>query len=726
MSHRIDSNQPRFSNDIDALGAPGGADDGYQTLGKPGEIGADELSKGQDISSTKDGLLEQLEEVAEGFWSEVSGSTARAAQELDNIADQAVDELKNRVKEKVFEPADEYLDDFRADLGEALEQMRRLSEDIEADALDSFDELIPGSRALIERSVEADEKYMESMVEFAASKPQDQVAEAAARALNGQWDLAAEVALNVLRRGATPAAKNMLEKLDIALEGARIVEEKKDSAIDEILDRTAQIASDFVLEKGELIEGLGALVEDIVDNPTMNIVNRLQYFTPIGWPLRAARGAVLALAESAQDAPALSESIRVIPDKLDLLFGRLNSKKLADRLEQLPIDGPALREKSALLLEGFSGAGGGVGGSIQVDARRSGEERFEVRVQLDGELNAGLGLGAQDEGIRAVVAQQGGAEITVEFSGADANQNAARLLSLGAQNSLGLHDLKELLGADAKVLSYVGGHGGGIAASAARLKLDGHQRVEATFKLVEEERYVGLQGKSHISLGYEGSFIQHNNPLSQAWMDDPAPDFPGAAIIFRRLPSGLLKDIKTLYGPRAGLSLKGGAELTAALLTPADKREPIRLELDVDVPMRFGSTDGSANYKLVISDLGELARAADMSAEALGQKLSTGELSVQDLGIPADQLSSLVESDGPTLTVERSSAMSALKVLGVERGSGEVESFEVAKYPDNMDFLKNMNTILSADPKNTDAPAEARLAQDIRQQQLAAHSARLS
>jgi hypothetical protein len=666
----------------------------------------------EGVTGTASKAVGEIADTAGDAVSDIAQSAAKAAGDVGGIVADEVVTTVSRMQQDVHDAAVQATSKLLSEAVEDLHEIAPIPDDIVAEAEEHF---IRAETATVELA-----EAVDALIE---SHPKELVAEAAARALTGDWDIAADIAMSLGHAGIDVLNASTTVVDQVVVDGYLLGDEVVEHFETEFYSGLVKAGCDFIVENGEILRDAGSFVEAALDNEEMEVVSTIQNFMPGGLVLNGARSIALTLADAAQAAPAVAEDLRKHPEKIQALCGDRDYPEIAADLRKLPV-GDSFHEKRGMEVSIYGGVGGAVGGASTVDCKRTGANSYEITMEAEGLLAIGFGEKVQTKGIDVSVFGKAKGKITISVSGKNALEDAARIMACVNGETDDFVRLKDVDFEQVELRELTFREDIGGSASAFKTKLAQGYALESGLKTIDGQPYQGISGSFNPSLSIETETLQINDDLAENWLQDPSTGNPAFDALFSQLPDGLVSDIKNVYGPTAGIKLGAKAEISAAILTPAGESEPIRAEFTVKCDLQAGRSTLKTSASIVIPDLEKLAEAVHMNVDELSQKLSTGEISIQQLREMGAEINALWDFKGPTVVLEQTQ-MNAVSALGFTYESGTIDPEVLYNPPNTVKFRENLRKALDDVEASSGQNAPGDPAADVRANLLAAHAGRV-
>lgn len=738
MGNKIDGGQSGFDYLSDAAAEFFGLGDADTCAVKPAAK-AEKSTPEEAVEKTAAEALEELPDAPEGFLDVLSGAVSKAGAEIAGSVEKAggeiVDSLTDAATEVVQAGAKSALQTV-AQARQGVQDVADTAADITRSvgakmlsaASDALNEIAPAPEDLSPKAREIFVQAEQTRVEFAQAidrviedHPPELLAQAADDVLAGRWDLAGDLMLTI--------AEGSFEAGDVLLHGAGdvylAVDEWRSAEKTALLKEVLRAGARFAVDHGEALKTAGAYVEQVADNPVVNTLVSISDF-PMAGVLKSTHSIALKFANVAQSAGVVGQQLLDDEEALALLTREFGFSECVVELEKLPV-GDRFRARSAVEVSAHVGAGGALGGAVGVEATRVGEQSFQVAIEVEALLAAGVGEEVMKEiGGSLDLTATPGAQVTLQFDGELAADNAARVMAAVMTSSVAsLIRLREVHGArvvDAAVTPM----SGGAEASFMGLKSYSGTSGSARFKEIDQTKYVGVSVASRpISLGFDKTVGQVSDTLAEGWLTDPATGNSALDALLGELPPNLVTDIKQIQGPLGGVRFGGTSEISSAMFRATDGSGVMRAEFEVKVDIALGRSTLKCSNQLVIPDLGKLADALSMNADLLHEKLSAGELSVQELVQSGRDIVDLVEYSGIKVVGEKAS-LNAISMLGVGSESGSIHSVVLVDGSEDIDSGARLRELVDYMPgKAARKSAPSVLSSQAQNDLLLAHAGRI-
>ncbi|AWV88524.1 hypothetical protein [Bradymonas sediminis] len=722
MSNKVDGGQSSFDQAADAIS-------GFFGIGEEPDACANTAPQtpqkpGPDTAQDGD-ALDQLGDVAGTFWNEMTGAAGRAAGDAAKIVGGAVNEVVNdaakSVEQVVHGAAEEIsttvdsvqrgiheavdkttkaaVKEVRDEVNQAVEDLHKIAE-VPADILGAAKEVFLAAE-------EIKVEFAESLDKVIEQYPEEVLADFALEVLDGAVDLAGDVASGVA---------------DYALDAVIEAVDRDTAESDELRDQVTKVAVEFVTAHREVIDDAADLVTSALTSEIADAYLSIMPPMAGGLQAKACRAAWLQVAAGVKSSTRVAEQLANNPAQRQALTRTPTAQDISARLERLSVNETA-DTSTGLNLEFHSGVGGEVGQAFQTSVARTGPETYQVSFDLSRSGGIGVGEKLQALGFSGnfVASLQG--KTTLEVSGPNAAYNAALLVAASNGTIADLLRLKDLTGVT--LVSGALGRGAAVDLDAFSGKFNAGADIEARYMSIDGQMHHGVTATIKAKIGIDSGGIQLGDELSEAYLNDPSTGAPAIDALLDVVPNTLVTDLKKVYGPTAKLTLLAEPSISASLFAPEGQLSPIRAEIAVQMDLQVGRSTLKASNSLVIPDVGKLAKAIGMSVDDLSKKLSSGELSAQDLQKNYSNIEGLIESGGPEVVLETVDQFS-VNALGFHFSDGTTTRTTIYAPPEyeGGTIGAQLRTAYQKE-QATDQPQPAPdpLASAARQSQLSAHSA---
>jgi|GEM_PF-5323370 len=682
--------------------------------------------------------LEDLPDAPDSFWDAVGGALSKAGSEIgasvekagadiaDSLADAAGEVVQAGAKSalQTVAQARQGVQDLQ---DTAAEITRTVGAKMLSDASDALNEIAQIPEDLSAAGVEIFLQAEEARVEFAQAldraienHPPEVVGEAAREMMEGTWDFASDLVTTLAHQSVKGAKLVGNATIDAYL----TVDDARSEAKTALYDEVVVAGARFAIEHSDALKTAGHLVESAADNPVVDALVMVSDFTMMG-TLSSTRSAALKFANFAQSAEKTGQEVLNNPETRRLFTTERNFSHITADLEKLP-EGDRFRENTRVEVSVHGGVGGKVGGSVGVEATRVGEQSFQVAIEVEALMGAGVGKDLIKKGISVDLKATPGAQVILQFDGEHAAESAARVMAAVTTRSVA--DILRLRGVQGGEI--VGATGtpmsGGAQLSAMGFKSYAGMSGAAQFKEIDGTKYVGVSATAHpMSVGFDSSSAQLSDTLAEGWLNDPTTGNPAMDRMLSELPANFVTDFKKVHGRLDGVKIGAKGEVAGALFKAADESGMMRAELEVKVDLTLGRSTLKCSAQVVIPDLERLADALDMNAELLFEKLSSGELSAQDLAQSGQDIADLIEYSGLKVVGEKAS-LNAISIAGVGRESGSIHSLVLVDGSETIDGEARLRELIDYMPGQSAQKSAASTMSDRAQNELLlAHAGRI-